>query len=54
VADAIVREHAAWALGRIGGAEAERALASALAVEEDPTVRREIELSLDGTAVGAA
>ena len=51
--DAIVREHAAWALGRIGGAEAERALASALTEEEDPTVRREIELSLDGSAVGA-
>ena len=52
--DAIVREHAAWALGRIGGAEAERALASALAEEEDPTVRGEIEQSLDEIAVGAA
>jgi epoxyqueuosine reductase len=54
VADAIVREHAAWALGRIGGAEAERALASALAEEEDGTVRSEIEQSLDGAAAGAA
>ena len=52
--EAIVREHAAWALGRIGGQEAEDALASALAVEQDETVRREIELSLDGKAVGAA
>ena len=52
--DAVVREHAAWALGRIGGGKAGRALASALAEEQDPTVRREIELSLDGMAVGAA
>jgi epoxyqueuosine reductase len=52
--EAIVREHAAWALGRIGGAEAERALASALAEEKDGTVRREIKLSLDGAAAGAA
>ena len=52
--DTIVREHAAWALGRIGGATAARALTSALNAEEDGTVRREIELSLDGAAAGAA
>ena len=52
--DAVVREHAAWALGRIGGPGAERALESALPGEEDPAVRREIEMSLDGAAVGAA
>ena len=52
--DAVVREHAAWALGRIGGQEAAPALVSALAGEEDETVRREIELSIDATAAGAA
>ena len=44
--DAVVREHAAWALGRIGGPEAVDALSAALDVEGDPAVRREVELSL--------
>ena len=44
--DAVVREHAAWALGRIGGPEAVDALSAALDVEDDPSVRREVELSL--------
>jgi epoxyqueuosine reductase len=54
--DAIVREHAAWALGRIGGGEAGEALRLALEGEEDETVRSEIELSLAGigAAVGSA
>ncbi|MDP6108016.1 MAG: tRNA epoxyqueuosine(34) reductase QueG [Candidatus Brocadiia bacterium] len=43
--DAVVREHAAWALGRVGGGEA---LRLALEGEEDSTVRSEIELSLAG------
>ena len=51
--DAVVREHAAWALGRLGGGEAERALAAALAREGDPTVRNEIEPSLAEIAVPA-
>lgn len=38
----LVRGHAAWALGRIGGAEARRALAQALTVESDPWVRSEM------------
>ena len=44
--DALVREHAAWALGRIGGPEAGAALSATLDVEDDPLVRREVELSL--------
>ena len=38
----LIRGHAAWALGRIGGADAVRALARALTVEGDPWVRAEI------------
>ena len=38
----IVRGHAAWALGRIGGAAAGAALAAALAAEADPDARREL------------
>ena len=45
-ADALVRLHAAWALGRIGGAEAERALGNALCEERDPDVLDEIGKSL--------
>ncbi|MSQ13441.1 MAG: tRNA epoxyqueuosine(34) reductase QueG [Dehalococcoidia bacterium] len=42
----LVRGHAAWGLGRIGTPEAQRALAEALAVEQDPWVREEIALAL--------
>ena len=42
----LVRAHAAWALGRIGGADAAEALRSALAVETDGEVRAEIEAAL--------
>ena len=38
----LVRSHAAWALGAIGGPEAEAALRNALASEEDDEVRAEI------------
>ena len=38
----LVRSHAAWALGQIGGDEAQTALAHALKTEDDPEVRREI------------
>ncbi len=41
-ADPLVRGHAAWALGRIGGEAARSALAAALAAETDEAVRREI------------
>lgn len=42
----LVRGHAAWALGRIGGAEARAVLAAALAGETDDDVRREIACAL--------
>ena len=38
----LVRGHAAWALGRIGGPEAKDALAQALATEADEDVREEM------------
>ena len=44
--DALVREHAAWALGRIGGEEASAALSAARDVETDASAQAEIELSL--------
>lgn len=45
-ADPMVRRHAAWALGRIGGAEAVKALSSAVHVQTDPEVLGEIESAL--------
>ena len=45
-AEPLVRSHAAWALGRLGGRESEAALESALASEADVEVREEIELAL--------
>jgi epoxyqueuosine reductase len=44
--DPLVRGHAAWALGRIGSAESEAALAQRRGEEEDDSVREEIELAL--------
>ena len=44
--DDIVRLHAAWALGQIGGRRASEALSSALASEQDTSVREEIERSM--------
>jgi epoxyqueuosine reductase len=43
---AVVRGHAAWALGRIGGDAARNALASALPGEADPRARAEVEAAL--------
>ena len=43
----LVRGHAAWALGRLGGSEAKYALESRLQIEEDSYVREEIQLALD-------
>ncbi len=48
--EAVVRGHAAWALGRIGGAEARRGLEKALEEERDEGVRAEIEASLASLA----
>jgi epoxyqueuosine reductase len=45
-AEALVRGHAAWALGRIGGEDAARALHAAWQTEEDEEVRREIKYAL--------
>jgi epoxyqueuosine reductase len=45
----LVRGHAAWALGQIGGADARAALAARLAVEPDAWVREEIGLALGAT-----
>ncbi|MBI2935930.1 MAG: tRNA epoxyqueuosine(34) reductase QueG [Chloroflexi bacterium] len=42
----VVRGHAAWALGRIGGNEARQALEETLATELDAVVREEIALAL--------
>ena len=43
---AIARGHAAWALGRIGGRDAEHALREAQALENDGEVLEEIQLAL--------
>ena len=43
---ALVRAHAAWALGRVGSAEAVAALAARREVEADPVVREEIDAAL--------
>ncbi len=42
----LVRGHAAWALGRIGGDQALAALRDALAIEEDGEVRQELRCAL--------
>lgn len=53
----LVRGAAAWALGRLGTPEAEAALRRRAAVENDPTVREELDLALAvlaGTCLPAA
>lgn len=42
----VIRGTAAWALGKIGGEEAEKALQAMQATEEDPKVQEEIEKGL--------
>ncbi|TXD32630.1 tRNA epoxyqueuosine(34) reductase QueG [Lujinxingia vulgaris] len=44
--DSVVRGHIAWALGRLGGAQAAAALRDALAGESDPMVLDEIRVAL--------
>lgn len=46
-AETILRAHAAWALGRLGGAKAKAALKKSLARELSAEVRAEISLALD-------
>jgi epoxyqueuosine reductase len=45
--DSVVRAHAAWALGKIGGAGAQAALESRLTLEEDNEVASELQAALD-------
>ncbi len=45
--EALVRGHAAWALGRLGGSYARAALERAIKAEDDRWVRGEIELALE-------
>ena len=42
----LVRGHAAWALGRMDNLQAREGLEKALEVEEDPSVKEEIELAM--------
>ncbi|MBI2867251.1 MAG: tRNA epoxyqueuosine(34) reductase QueG [Chloroflexi bacterium] len=44
----LVRGHAAWALGRIGGEQASQALDDALSAETDESVREEIQAAREG------
>jgi epoxyqueuosine reductase len=46
-ASALVRGHAAWALGRIGSPRARAALSAAAANEREPAVREEVRLALE-------
>jgi epoxyqueuosine reductase len=46
--DPIIRGHAAWALGRIGGAEAQDALRRRAQRETDATVLAELEAAVIG------
>jgi epoxyqueuosine reductase len=45
-AEPLIRSHAAWALGRLGGSSARRALHTALSSERDVDVREEMTLAL--------
>jgi epoxyqueuosine reductase len=45
--EALVRGHAAWALGEIGGAEAKKVLEQARVVEKDGEVLEEINSALE-------
>lgn len=42
----VVRAHAAWALGRVGSAEAKSALSAAASVETDATVLEELSAAM--------
>lgn len=43
----LVRSHSAWALGRIGGSEAQRALVARMKIEEEDDVKSEIQKALN-------
>jgi epoxyqueuosine reductase len=44
--DSMIRTHAAWGLGRVGGPRSRAALAARRATEDDPEVAEEIDLAL--------
>ena len=44
--EALIRGHAAWALGRIGGEQAQKSLQAALETEEDSEVQKELHYAL--------
>jgi epoxyqueuosine reductase len=46
-ADPLVRAHAAWALGRVGSAEARAALSSRASVETEAWVVAELTVALE-------
>jgi epoxyqueuosine reductase len=46
----LVRAHAAWAVGKIGGKQAKAVLEKRMALEDDGGVRKEIEEALEGKA----
>ncbi len=50
-AEALVRQHAAWALGALGGREAQTALARRARRESEPPVRDEITLALAAASI---
>jgi epoxyqueuosine reductase len=52
--DPLVRRHAAWALGRVGGRRARAALRRALAAEADPEVAAEVRAALGRVASPAS
>ena len=54
VGEPLVRRHAAWALGRLGGVEARAALQRALISESDAPTRREIEDALASLSLSSA
>jgi epoxyqueuosine reductase len=45
-AEPLIRSHAAWALGRLGGSDVRRALREALGTERDVEVQEEMTLAL--------
>jgi epoxyqueuosine reductase len=45
--EALIRGHAAWALGKIGGEEAITALQDAAKIEDDREVSKEIQYALE-------
>jgi epoxyqueuosine reductase len=50
--DPLLRSHAAWAIGRIGGTEARSIIASASEREADPSVEEELELAVGACGQG--